>query len=205
MIESTENKVIERFKKAKRGTVFFTDDFLRFGTAKNISKILERLVDKNEITRVSRGIYTRPEINKQLGITLSPSTETIARAIARRDRARIIPTGQYALNVLGLSTQIPMNAVYLTDGAARKITIGKRTILFKKTTPRNLAAIGEISGMVIQGLKALGKNELTEEETSQVVEILKKEKSERLRHDIRLAPEWIRSIMKAALPENQKL
>ncbi|MNF93824.1 hypothetical protein D3C84_765150 [compost metagenome] len=58
--------------------------------------------------------------------------------------------------------------------------------------------------MVIQGLKALGKNELTEEETSQVVEILKKEKSERLRHDIRLAPEWIRSIMKAALPENQK-
>lgn len=205
MTESTENKVIERFKKAKRGTVFFTDDFLRFGTAKNISKTLERLVDKNEITRVSRGIYTRPEINKQLGITLSPSTETIARAIARRDRARIIPTGQYALNVLGLSTQIPMNAVYLTDGAARKITIGKRTILFKKTTPRNLAAIGEISGMVIQGLKALGKNELTEEETSQVVEILKKEKSERLRHDIRLAPEWIRSIMKTALPENQKL
>lgn len=204
MIESTENKVIERFKKAKRGTVFFTDDFLRFGTAKNISKTLERLVDKNEITRVSRGIYTRPEINKQLGITLSPSTETIARAIARRDRARIIPTGQYALNVLGLSTQIPMNAVYLTDGAARKITIGKRTILFKKTTPRNLAAIGEISGMVIQGLKALGKNELTEDETSQVVAILKKEKSERLRHDIRLAPEWIRSIMKTALPENQK-
>jgi hypothetical protein len=204
MLESTENKVIERFKKAKRGTVFFTDDFLRFGTAKNISKTLERLVDKNEITRVSRGIYTRPEINKQLGITLSPSTETIARAIARRDRARIIPTGQYALNVLGLSTQIPMNAVYLTDGAARKITIGKRTILFKKTTPRNLAAIGEISGMVIQGLRALGKNELTQEETSQIVEILKKEKSERLRHDIRLAPEWIRSIMNAALPENQK-
>lgn len=204
MIESTENKVIKRFKKAKRGAVFFTDDFLRFGTAKNISKTLERLVDKNEITRVSRGIYTRPEINKQLGITLSPSTETIARAIARRDRARIIPTGQYALNVLGLSTQIPMNAVYLTDGAARKITIGKRTILFKKTTPRNLAAIGEISGMVIQGLKALGKNELTEDETSQVVAILKKEKSERLRHDIRLAPEWIRSIMKTALPENQK-
>lgn len=205
MLESTEHKVIERFKKAKRGTVFFTDDFLRFGTAKNISKTLERLVDKNEITRITRGIYTRPEINKQLGITLTPSTETIARAIARRDRARIIPTGQYALNVLGLSTQIPMNAVYLTDGAARKLTIGKRTILFKKTTPRNLAAIGEVSAMVIQGLKALGKDELTQDETSQVVEILKKEKTERLRHDIRLAPEWIRTIMKTALPENQKL
>ena len=123
MTESTEDKVIERIKKAKRGSVFFTDDFLRFGSAKTISKSLERLTEKKEIMRVSRGIYTRPEINKTLGITITPSIENIAKAIARRDRARIIPTGAYSLNILGLSTQIPMNAVYLTDGVARKIAI----------------------------------------------------------------------------------
>jgi hypothetical protein len=95
-----------------------------------------------------------------------------------------------------------MNAVYLTDGAARKIMIGKRTILFKKTAPKNLAAIGEISGLVIQGLKTLGKDQLNETEISKIIEILKKENIERLRNDIRLAPEWIRTIMKAALPEN---
>lgn len=205
MSESIENKVLDKVKKSKRGSVFFTDDFLRFGNAKAISKTLERLVEKNEIIRVARGIYTRPEISKTLGITLTPSIETIAKAIARRDRARIIPTGLYSLNILGLSTQIPMNAVYLTDGAARKITIGKRTILFKKTAPKNLAATGEISSLVIQGLKTLGKNQLNETEISKVIEILKKEKSERLRNDIRLAPEWIRTIMKAALPENQHL
>jgi len=202
MNESVEYKVIERIKKAKRGSVFFTDDFLRFGTAKSVSKTLERLVEKQEIIRVARGIYTRPEKNKTLGITLTPSAETIAKAIARRDRARIVPTGSYALNVLGLSTQVPMNAVYLTDGAARKVVIGKRTILFKKTAPKNLATIGEISGLVIQGLKAIGKDELTHEEMVKVIDILKKEKIERLRYDIRLAPEWIRNIMKAALPED---
>ena len=205
MTESTENKVIERIKKAKRGSVFFTDDFLRFGSAKTISKSLERLAEKKEIIRVSRGIYTRPEINKTLGITITPSIENIAKAIARRDRARIIPTGAYSLNILGLSTQIPMNAVYLTDGVARKIAIGKRSLHFKKTATKNLASIGEISGLVIQGLKALGKDQLNEDEILKVIEILKKEKTERLRHDIKLAPEWIRTIMKAALPENQQL
>lgn len=110
---------------------------------------MERLVDKGELLRVARGIYTRPQISKLLDSALTPSIETIAKAIARRDRARIVPTGVYALHVLGLSTQIPMNVVYLTDGAARKVQIGKQTILFKKTAPKNLAAIGEISGLVI--------------------------------------------------------
>lgn len=202
-MESIESKVIDRIKKAKRGSVFFTDDFLRFGTAKAVSKALERLTAEEELMRIARGIYTRPEKNKLLGITLTPPAETIAKAIGRRDRARIIPTGIYALNVLGLSTQVPMNAVYLTDGAARKIQIGKRTILFKKTAPKNLAAIGEISGLAIQGLKALGKGNLTPEEAQKIITLLRQENPDRLRHDIRLAPEWIRNIMKIALPENQ--
>ena len=202
MAESTENRIINKIKKAKRGTVFFIDDFVSFGETKTVSKILERLVAKEEILRVARGIYTRPEESKLLGTVLTPSTETIAKAIARRDRARIIPTGIYALNVLGLSTQIPMNVVYLTDGAARKIQIGKRTILFKKTAPKNLAAIGEISSLVIQALKVIGKDKITTEEQEKLIAILKKENPTRLQNDIRLAPEWIRKIMRTALSEN---
>lgn len=160
-------------------------------------------MDSGKIVRVSRGIYTRPQVSKLLGTTLTPSIETIAKAIARRERARIVPTGVNALHVLGLSTQIPMNAVYLTDGGARKIQIGKRTILFKKTAPKNLAAIGEISGLVIQALKVLEKDKVTLEEQQKVIDLLKKEEATRLHHHFRLAPEWIRNIMKAALPENQ--
>src|SRR5690606_33784625 len=110
----------------KKGSVFFTVDFIRFGTAKSVGKTLERLARKGEILRIARGIYTRPEKSKTLGITLTPSAETIVKAIARRDSARIVPTGSHALHMLGLSTQVPMNAVYLTDGAARKIVIGKK-------------------------------------------------------------------------------
>lgn len=203
MIESIENRILTKIKKAGRGTVFFIDDFVSFGVAKTINKILERLSDRGEIARVARGIYTRPQKSKLLGTTLTPPIETVAKAIARRDRARIVPTGAYALHVLGLSTQIPINAVYLTDGGARKIQIGKRTILFKKTAPKNLAAIGEISGPVIQALKVLEKDKVTQEEQQKVIALLKKEDIVRLHHDIRLAPEWIRNIMKAALPENQ--
>ncbi len=203
MSESIENKVFTKIKKAKRGTVFFIDDFVTFGVAKTVNKVLERLVDSGELTRVGRGIYTRPQISKLLGTTLTPSTETIAKAIARRDRARIVPTGVYALHVLGLSTQIPLNVVYLTDGAARKVKVGKRTIVFKKATPKNLATIGEISGLVIQALKVLEKDKVTDEEKQKVIDLLKKEDPVRLQHDIRLAPEWIRNIMKSALPEKQ--
>jgi hypothetical protein len=90
-----------------------------------------------------------------------------------------------------------MNVVYLTDGAARKIKIGKRTITFIKTTPKNLTAVGEISSLVIQALRTIGKDNATEAEIKKIQQLLKKEKPTRLQHDIRLAPAWIREIMKS--------
>jgi hypothetical protein len=159
---------------------------------------LERLEGKNDLTRVARGIYARLETHPMIGI-LTPSTENIAKAIAKRDKARIIPTGILALNALGLSTQVPMNVVYLTDGAARKIDLGKRKILFKKTVPKNLAAIGKISSLVIQALKVIGKDNMKESEKQIILKHLYKEEPYRLEHDIRLAPEWIRVIMRQAI------
>ena len=200
-MQSTDDKVIAKIKKAKRGSLFFTEDFLAFGTSKTIAKALERLVEKKEINRVARGIYARLQTDPILGV-LNPSTEAIAQAIAKRDKARIIPTGSTALNALGLSTQVPMNVVYLTDGAARKITIGKRKIVFKKTAPKNLATIGKISGLVIQAAKEIGKDKLYDHEKEIIIKQLKKEEPYRLEHDMKLAPEWIRIIMRQALKNN---
>lgn len=200
MSENIEIQVLEKIKKARGGSLFFTEDFLRFGSSKAVAKALERLVEKEEISRVARGIYARLEKDPVLG-PVKPGAEAIAKAIAKRDKARIIPTGTLALNALGLSTQVPMNIVYLTDGAARKINIGKRKITFKKTSPRNLAAIGEISSLAIQALKEIGKDNVTETEKEIILNHLKKEEPYRLEHDIRLAPEWIRKIMRQALNE----
>jgi hypothetical protein len=156
------------------------------------------LAAKEEIYRVARGVYTRLEKDPVLG-TVKPGTESIAEAIRRRDKAKIIPTGAMAMNALGLSTQVPMNVVYLTNGTARKINLGKRKIVFKKTTPKNLAAIGKISSLVIQALKEIGKGNATENEIELILKHLEKEEPYRLEHDIKLAPEWIRIIMRKAL------
>jgi hypothetical protein len=201
-MQSIDNKVINKIKKAKRGSLFFIEDFISFGTAKAVAKALERMVETNEISRVARGIYSRLEIDPMLG-PVKPSTEAIAQAIAKRDKARIVPTGVLALNALGLSTQVPMNVVYLTDGAARKIDLGRRKIVFKKATPKNLAAIGKISSLVIQALKEIGKDNVTESETKIILNQLAKEEPYRLEHDIRLAPEWIREIMRQAINTNK--
>lgn len=200
-MQSIDDKILIKIKKAKRGSLFFVEDFLSFGTAKAVSKALERLVIKAEVTRVARGIYAILNTDAILG-TIKPTTEVIAEAIRRRDKARIIPTGVMAMNALGLSNQVPMNVVYLTDGAARKIDLGRRKIVFKKTAPKNLASIGKISILVIQALKEIGKDKVTESEIEIILNHLKKEEPYRLEHDIKLAPEWIRIIMRKALKKD---
>jgi hypothetical protein len=133
-----------------------------------------------------------------------PDIEDIVKAIARRDKARIIPTGDYALNRLGFSTQVPMNIVYLTDGTARKIKIGNYTIVFKKVAPKNVAAIGEISRLAIQALKTIGKENVMESEIKHIQTVLQNEKPAHLEYDIRLAPAWIQEIMKEGLKNSRK-
>ena len=194
MIESTETQILYRIKKAGRGVLFFTESFVSYGSSEAVKKALQRLTNSGELDRVSTGIYVRPVIDNVIG-KVSPSIEEIAKAIAKRDKARIVPSGAYALNRLGLSTQVPMNVVFLTDGSARNIKIGRRSILFKKTSPKNLAALGEISGLVIQALKTIGKDKILDKEIKHIQELLKNEKPTRLEHDIRLAPTWIREIM----------
>ncbi|MBX3257403.1 MAG: hypothetical protein KF862_24980 [Chitinophagaceae bacterium] len=198
MSKSIEIQILNRVKKAGRGVLFFNESFVSYGSTEAVKKALQRLTNSGELDRVATGIYVRPVIDSVIG-KVSPGIEDIAKAIAKRDKARIVPTGAYALNRLGLSTQIPMNVVFLTDGSARKIKIGKRSILFKKASPKNVATVGGISGLVIQALRAIGKDKVLDKEVKHIQDLLKKEKTTRLEHDIRLAPAWIREIMNPAL------
>ena len=202
MAESTEIQIIKKIKKARRGTLFFNESFLAIGHTDAIRKALERLVKSGEIQRVAVGIYVRPEIDPVIG-KVSPGINAIVTAIAKRDKARIVPTGVHALNRLGLSTQVPMNVVYLTDGAPRKIQIAGRRVTLKKTAPKNVAAVGEISSLVIQALREIGKDKITQQEIEHLQQLLRKEKPTRLKHDFHLAPAWIREIMRPVLKETK--
>ena len=132
-MQSIEKQIEKSIKSKPKGTLVLLDDYVSYGASKAIQKSLERLADKQVIVRVAQGIYVRPKISKLIG-ALVPSAEDVAEAIAKRDRIRTVPTGSYALNALGLSTQVPMNIVLLTDGSPREIRVGNRKIKFKKTT-----------------------------------------------------------------------
>lgn len=189
-----ENKIAESLKTYPKGSVLFVDDFLDYGNPESAKKALLRLKEKEMLVRLAHGIYLYPKVDKELGV-LFPSTEEIAKAIARRDKARILPAGVQALNKLGLSTQVPMKVVYLTDGASRTVKVGKRTITFKKTSPKNLIVTGEISGLAIQALKAIGQNKLDEKTIDKILHILRKEKKKNIINDAKLAPAWINKIL----------
>lgn len=189
------NKIEAIINKSDKGKPIFISDFSQYGNYDTVRKSLQRLVDKKLIIRISKGIYFYPKIDDTFGI-LYPTAEEIGKAIAKRDKARIIPTGAYAQHLLGLSTQIPMNVVYLTDGSARKIRIGNQTIIFKKTSPKNLSSESELSSLIIQSLKSKKENNIIEIEKQILSEIIKKSSDEdKIEKDIRNAPVWIRKIV----------
>lgn len=196
-MKSTAELIDKRIKSKAKGTILFPADFTDLGTSEAIRLHLFRLEKEGLIKRISQGIYVRPRESKLLG-TLTPSAEEVANSIAKRDRIRCIPTGSYALHALGLSTQVPMKIVLLTDGSSRVIHIGNRTITFKKTTPKFLLTKGKISGLVIQAIKEIGKDKMSTEEEQRILYLLKKESSKNLAHDITLAPVWIQKIMQKA-------
>ncbi|CAI8216679.1 MAG: Uncharacterised protein [Formosa sp. Hel1_33_131] len=195
MTKSVQTRIENEIKSMKRGSILFPSNFDDLGNVEVVKKSLLRLENKKFLVRLAHGIYLYPKQDKLLGI-LYPTIQEIALAIAERDKARIIPTGTTALNKLGLSTQIPMNVVFLTDGTPRSIIVGKRTVKFKRTSPKNLAVKGKITSLVIQALKEIGKDNVTAVQLEKIKIHLEKEKQEIIKNDAKLAPVWISKIMK---------
>src|SRR5580704_17381490 len=141
MIKSIDSQVLTAIRSRGRGAVFVPADFFEIGSREAIDIALHRLARKGTIRRLARGVYDFPKQHPVLG-PLSPSADTVARALAGRDRTRLQPAGAYAANALGLSEQVPAKAVFLTDGPARTVEIGPITIQLRRTTAKNMAAAG---------------------------------------------------------------
>jgi hypothetical protein len=188
--QSIDFKVLSRIRGSGRGSVYVPRDFFDFGSREAVDLTLHRLVQKGVIRRLARGVYDFPKRHPSLGL-LSPSPEAIAAALAGRDRTRVQPAGAYAANVLGLSEQVPAKAVFLTDGPSRAVKIGSMTIQLRQTTPRNMAAAGRLSGLVIQAFRELGKEHITPARIKQLKRTLPADKRRELLKDIALAPDWM--------------
>lgn len=195
MTLSIENSIKKAISNHKRGKIFFPIDFSRFGPSTAIRKALNRLEENKFILRLAHGIYLYPKEHPSFGV-LYPDIDQIAKAIAKRDKARVIPTGVQALNKLGLSTQVPMNIVYLTDGSSRSIKVNNGNIKFKKASPKLLSVKSESLILIIQALKGLGQENVDLKIKDRIKQILLTENKDIIAQDVKLAPQWIAKIIK---------
>lgn len=164
-----------------------------------VSSALMRLCEEETLIRVGQGIYCYPKIDTQWGLgVITPSLDEIASAIAKRDKSRIAPTGSYALNKLGLSTQLQANVVYYTDGSPRRIKVGNgRGILFKRSSEmKRFTFHSELMQLIVSAMRELGKGKITDDEISKISELVKKVNQTEFNHDVALAPAWVQTILK---------
>jgi hypothetical protein len=198
--QSIDARILARVHGRGRGSVLVPGDFLDLGSREAVDLALHRLARKGTIRRLARGVYDFPKEHPVLG-PLSPSADTVAKALAGRDRTRLQPAGAYAANALGLSEQVPAKVVFLTDGPSRTVKIGPTTIQLRRTTPKNMAAAGRLSGLLIQALRELGQEHVTPARREHLKRTLPADKRKELVKDLPLAPAWMHPIFRELAEE----
>ena len=194
-MQSSEKQIEGYLKDKRNGKIYFTSDFRHLVSESAIRMALSRLVKKKTLIRLAQGVFYYPKIDRKTGITLLPSIEDIAEALAKRDKARIVPTGAYAMNKLGLSTQVPMKIVFLTDNVPRKVKIGRTWITFKKAATKNFAYKSYVTMLVSFALSEIGKDNVNPQNIVTIAPTLLQEDKEKIKKDLPLTPAWIRKII----------
>src|SRR5438046_2761420 len=193
--QSVDARMLSRIYGSRGGGVFTPTDFLDLGSRRAVDLALHRLVGRKILRRIARGLYEYPRKHPELGI-LSPDIEQVARALAGKHRIRLQPAGAYATNLLGLSEQVPAKVLFLTDGQSRTVKIGRQEIQLRRTTPRNMAAAGRMSGLLMQAFRHLGKEHITHARIEHLKRTLPANERQRLLKDLPLAPAWMHPLFR---------
>ena len=196
-MQAIEDKILNKIKKCGRGKLYSASDFAVYGSAVSVAKALERLTRKGGLVRIARGLYCYPKIDRKFGMGIQyPTINEIAEKVARQSEARVVPTGMHALNVLGLSAQVPMNYVFYTDGNSRTVNLfNGRKLRFKRVALKNLAYQNKTLMLAVFALKEIGRPQVTEEHTAQLKTIFARIPKSSILPDLRLVPAWIRKII----------
>lgn len=194
MLVNIHNKILYRIRGKGRGWAFSARHFFDLGGRNAVDKALSRLTKKGLIRRIGNGIYDYPKVSRSLGI-LTPSIDSIAREIAEKNNSKLKITGAQAANALGLSTQVPARIVYLTDGPSRQLKVGKQTIILKHASPKIMSTAGKGSGIVIQALQYIGKENVTSDVINRIKNTLGDFDKKELKKDIGTAPDWMKPII----------
>lgn len=200
-MQSIDDKVVLRVYANHRGWVFSKNDFLDLGNDTAIRKALSRFEKKGTIRRVLRGIYDYPRISNLLNEFMGPKLDELASAIARKSGWRIQPSENTALNLLGLSTQVPVQAVYLSDGPSKTYPIGNRELIFKNRSLKESGFKHSESELVVQALKALGQERITAETLNKLKQVIPSTKWQLIQRDTKAAPAWVCDTIRKIVKE----
>lgn len=201
-MDSIETKILGRIQRRGRGAVTTPGSLLDLGSRQAVDLALHRMVRKGTLRRLGRGLYDYPQTHPQLG-PLLPPLEALAKALAGQRQIRIQPTGAYAANRLGLSEQVPAKIEFLTDGPSRKVNLESVEIQLRHTAPRNLAAAGRLSGLVIQALKHFGRDHVTPQHLEHLRRTLPARQRRALTKDLGLAPVWMQPLLRELAREDE--
>lgn len=183
----------ERIIRRKDGAILFRDFFDEYDD-EYVGNVCSELVKEGVLMRLSQGIYYKPD-KTRLGV-LFPTVEELIKVIAKRDHAVILPTGNTAIHQLGLTTQVPTNYEFLTNGAARKLKVGNRTITLKHGVANNFAFKGRLMPVLHQALKAIGKENITQEMLGQIALLLQNSpETKTFRHDLAIMSKWEQEVI----------
>lgn len=195
--QSDIEKIRRIITRGKYGTVYFASSFPGFNLS-YVSKLLAAFEKDGLLERISNGVYLKAR-KTRFGISYPP-VQDIVREIAKRDKAKILPTGETAANLLGLSEQVPMKSCFLTTGTYRMLKIGEQTVLLKDAAPRNFEFKNDAVCILVQALKSIGKDNVTEEIREKIPAILADSRNDRyFDTDLLLAPAWMRGIIYESL------
>lgn len=186
----------DRINQSEIGTVYVAIDFVDISDKTNVNAYLARLVDEGLIRRVLRGVYDKPEYNDFLEEYVAPSPDKVANALARNFGWSIVPCGDTALNLLGLSTQVPAAWVYVSDGTYKEYAYDNTTIQFKKTTNKEVSKLSYKTALIVQALKALGKDKIDDTVISRLSKLLTAEEKKTMLEEAKAATSWIYEYIK---------
>lgn len=186
-----KGQILRRIDRMPQGTVFSPKDFLDIASRGTVDVTLSSLVNEGRIRRIRRGLYDVPRHNPELGGDLAPDIDEAARALARKNRWKIVPDKAWAANLLGISTQVPAKIVYLSDGPSKNVQIGRRTVSFKHARPSMLAGLDTKTGLVVQAIRDLGKDHIGPAEIRRLRSQLSAAEKRKLVKETRYSVAWV--------------
>ncbi len=189
-------EIRSRIEAAKIGSVFVASDFADITETKRISEYLVRLSADNTVICVMRGVFYKPEYSALLGEYIAPSPDAVAHALARNYGWTIVPCGDTALNLLGLSTQVPVVWSYVSDGPYKDYCYGNVQIKYKHTTNKEVSKLSPKTALIIQALKTLGKDGINIDTVERIKAETTPEERKAMLTEAQYATAWIYEVIK---------